>query len=53
MPPGSTTSPKVFNIRMGTVRQRAELPPRKVQIWCRSAQLWALDLNPVPKVETQ
>ena len=44
--------PKVFNIRMGTVRQRAELPPRK-QIWFRSAQPWALDIDPVPKVEKQ
>ena len=30
-------SPKVHNIRMGTVRQCSELPP-KIQFWCQSAQ---------------
>jgi hypothetical protein len=31
--------PKMYNIRLGLVRQRNELPP-KVEIWCRSAQPW-------------
>ncbi len=44
--------PKVFNLRMGAVRQRAQLPPR-VQIWFRSAQHWAIDLGSVPKVDKQ
>ena len=40
-------APQVYSIRLGTVRQRAELPP-KVQIWCRSALPWALDVRDVP-----
>jgi hypothetical protein len=31
--------PKVHNIRMGTVRQRAQFPPQ-FQLWCRSALPW-------------
>jgi hypothetical protein len=30
--------------RVGTIRQRAELPP-KVQNWCRSALGWSMDLK--------
>ena len=44
--------PKVFNIRLGTARQRDRLPPRK-QIWFRSAQHWLSDLGAVPKIEKQ
>ncbi|TAN56432.1 MAG: GFA family protein [Betaproteobacteria bacterium] len=35
--------PQWFNLRVGTIRQRAELRP-SVQIWCRSALPWAMDL---------
>jgi hypothetical protein len=38
--------PQVFNLRIGTVRQRASLPPR-IQIWCRSALPWVMDLASV------
>lgn len=38
--------PQVFNLRLGTVRQRAALPP-KSQVWCRSALPWAMDLAEV------
>jgi len=31
-----------YNIRVGTLRQRAELPP-KAQVWCRSALGWVMD----------
>ena len=44
--------PKVYNIRLGTARQRAELTPKK-QIWFRSALHWLPDLDSIPKVETQ
>jgi len=44
--------PKVYNIRLGVVRQRAELTP-KLQIWTRSAQPWLADINSVPKSERQ
>jgi hypothetical protein len=32
--------PRVFNLRLGTARQRADLPP-KMEFWCGSAQGWA------------
>lgn len=44
--------PKIYNIRLGTVRQRDELPP-KPQIWSRSAQHWLGDLDEVKKIEQQ
>jgi len=46
------TDPQVFNIRVGTARQRAELLPKR-QIWCRSALGWAMDLEPVPQIQKQ
>ena len=44
--------PKVFGLRLGTARQRAELTPKK-QIWFRSALHWLPDLDSIPKVEKQ
>ena len=44
--------PKVHNIRVGTVRQRAALVP-KLQIWTRSEQPWIGDLASIGKVEKQ
>lgn len=44
--------PKVYNIRLGTARQRAELTP-KIQYWFRSAQHWLTDLDSVPKIEKE
>ena len=38
--------PKVFNLRIGTVRQRASLVPR-IQLWCNSALPWVMDLASV------
>ena len=43
---------KVFNLRLGTVRQRAELNP-KLQVWHRSAQAWAGELGQVEEMEKQ
>jgi hypothetical protein len=45
-------APEIYSIRLGTVRQRAELPP-KVQIWCRSALPWTMHLEPVTQVAKQ
>jgi hypothetical protein len=39
--------PKVLNIRLGCVLERASLPPR-VQIWGQSAMPWLHELNRVP-----
>jgi hypothetical protein len=44
--------PPMFNLRVGTVRQRAQLSP-KVQLWCRSALPWTMDLQAVEKNQTQ
>jgi hypothetical protein len=38
--------PQVFNLRLGTVRQRAALAP-KSQLWCRSALPWAMQRGAV------
>ncbi|MDQ0249228.1 hypothetical protein J2W22_001275 [Sphingomonas kyeonggiensis] len=39
--------PRVYAIRLGSVDQRADLPPRS-QIWCDSAIPWALDVRGLP-----
>lgn len=44
--------PQAFNVRIGTVRQRAALRP-KVQLWCRSALPWVMDLGAVKQVPKQ
>ena len=38
--------PPFFNLRLGTVRQRAMLAP-KTQHWCRSALPWVMQLGAV------
>jgi hypothetical protein len=44
--------PKVYGIRVGTIRQRGQLPPRR-QIWCDSAQAWLGDIATLPRVARQ
>ncbi len=41
---------ELFSLRVGTVRQRDQLQP-SVQIWCRSAQDWVMDLRQIPKFD--
>ena len=48
----SVGEPQVYGLRIGTIRQRAELRPTK-QIWCRSALGWAMDLRSISQVEKQ
>jgi hypothetical protein len=48
----SVGEPQVYGLRIGTIRQRAELRPAK-QIWCRSALGWAMDLRGVPQIAKQ
>jgi hypothetical protein len=43
---------RVFGLRVGTMRQRAQLPPKR-RIWCRSALEWSLDLRALPQVPGQ
>ena len=42
---------RVFGLRLGTIRQRAELKPKKQQ-WCQSALSWAM-VRDVPQVAKQ
>ena len=44
----AVTDPQVFNLRVVTARQRAELKP-KSQGWCRSACDWVMDLHSIPQ----
>jgi hypothetical protein len=39
--------PPLYNLRIGALRERAELRPR-VQLWCRSALPWVNELGAVP-----
>ena len=41
---------RIFGLRVGTVRQRAMLRPRK-QYWCRSALDWVGDLGGIERVD--
>lgn len=42
--------PKAYNVRLGALRQRNELMPRR-QIFVRSQQPWVNDLNSIPKFD--
>ena len=44
--------PKQHGLRVGTIRQRAQLRPA-TQYWCRSAVGWLADLESMPKIEAQ
>jgi hypothetical protein len=48
----AASDPQVIGIRIGTARQRAQLQPKR-QIWCRSAQGWAMDLKSIPQFAKQ
>ena len=38
----------ILNIRVGAIRQRNELVPRR-QVWSRSRQRWTTDLSAIPE----
>lgn len=44
--------PKVYGLRVGTIRQRDQLKPGR-QVWCRSAQGWLGELSQLPAVDGQ
>lgn len=44
------TAPKVFNVRLGCVNERAQLRPQ-AQIWRASAMPWLCDLSAMPSHE--
>jgi hypothetical protein len=43
----SVDSPTIFNLRLGALKQRADLPPRR-QIWMDSALAWVQDISRIP-----
>jgi hypothetical protein len=45
-------NPPAYALRVGCLRQRALLPPRR-QIWCRSALDWSRNLQDVPQSDRQ
>lgn len=45
-------TPAVVNLRLGGIRQRSEIVPRR-QIWCDSALPWALDVRALPATPTE
>ncbi len=45
-------NPPVYNLRVGGLQQRAQLPPKR-QIWCQSALPWAMDLHGLPQLARQ
>ena len=48
----AVTDPPMFSIRVGTVHQRAELPPQ-AQVWCRSALGWVKHPEPMTQIDKQ
>jgi hypothetical protein len=46
-------NPDSYSLRVGTLRQRAELFPPRVQIWCDSALPWAFDLRDIDRRSKQ
>ena len=44
--------PRVYGLRVGTIRQRDQLVPRR-QAWFRSRLQWLSDLDNIPGTETQ
>ena len=48
----AVTDPQVFNIRLGTARQRREIRP-KSQGWFRSAHDWVMDLSSIKQFSKQ
>ena len=45
-------NPVVFNLRLGAVKQRAQLTP-KAQFWCGSAMPWVMDISRIPQSQNQ
>jgi len=48
----AAVDPPTHALRIGCLRQRAELTPR-VQLWCQSALPWAMDLSGIPQLRRQ
>ena len=42
---------RVFNLRLGAINQKDKFYPTS-QIWCRSAQSWAFNIEKITRLET-
>jgi len=45
-------NPTTFNLRIGPLAERSQLPPQR-QIWCEAALPWTADLLDVPRTPKQ
>ena len=45
-------NPPTYSLRIGCLKQRAQLPPKK-RIWCKSSLAWAQDISGIPAIEHQ
>lgn len=45
-------SERIYSLRVGTLKQRAELPPL-AQVWCRSALDWVNEIGSVHPIDSQ
>jgi len=45
----AVSNPQTYSLRVGVIKQRAELRRPKLQIWCRSALPWSMDIHEVEK----
>jgi len=45
-------SPPTYSLRVGCLKQRAQLPPKK-RIWCKSALPWSQDVSEIPGIGGQ
>jgi hypothetical protein len=45
-------NPPSYSLRVGCLRQRSELPPRR-RIWCQSALGWSVNLEQLPQTSRQ
>jgi hypothetical protein len=48
----ATADPQVYSLRVGCLRQRAELLPARQQ-WCQSALPWSMNLSEIQQVRRQ
>ena len=49
----AVSNPPSYSLRVGSIRQRAELGTPKRQIWCQSALPWVMDLGAVEQYPRQ
>ena len=44
----NVADPESYGLRVGTIRERAQLPPKK-RGWCRSALDWSINIEALPQ----